>query len=509
MTYLKKNFLIILTLILAALTRFYRIGDYMVFLGDEGRDMLVAKHMLEGDLTLLGPRASAGDFFLGPIYYYFITPFLWLFNYDPVGPAIFVAIVGIATVYLVYWTGTKFFGKEAGLFAAALYAVAPVVVRYSMSSWNPNVVPFFTLLTIIFLYFSIKKRSLIYAGVVGLLLGVLMQLHYLSTFIAVIVAAAVLIGNIYTFSFKSFANWIKTSIIQYLLIFSGFLVTFSPFIAFEIRHGFPNIRSIFSFIFSSEQNSNLGERPTFISIVVDVFHRVFTNVFVYVSEDSSWNSVIENGLYVVIFILAASSVFILKNNKNKLFMLLLSLWLVLGIVLFGFYKKPLYEYYFGFLFPVPFLMIGATLQYLFNKNMPRKLLAIGLFAIFMIVNISQLHVWHEPNRQKVQMQNIAEFVLSKTNNEPFNFALLAEGNSDHAYRYFFEVNEQPPVTIENEDNDPERETVTNQLLVVCEQKCDPIGHPLWEIAGFGLAEVEGEWDVSVVKVYKLIHTDSS
>src|SRR5437016_1790147 len=97
--------LILLILILAAFLRIYRISDYMTFLGDEGRDVLVAKEILHGHFTLLGPRSSAGDFFMGPAYYYFITPFLWLFNYDPVGPAIMVALFGVATVYLIYIVG--------------------------------------------------------------------------------------------------------------------------------------------------------------------------------------------------------------------------------------------------------------------------------------------------------------------------------------------------------------------------------------------------------------------
>lgn len=61
--------LLLLILFVAAFFRIYRISDYMTFLGDEGRDAIVAKNILHGNFTLLGPRASAGDFFLGPIYY--------------------------------------------------------------------------------------------------------------------------------------------------------------------------------------------------------------------------------------------------------------------------------------------------------------------------------------------------------------------------------------------------------------------------------------------------------
>lgn len=138
-----STFLLLLILVLAAFMRLYLISDYMTFLGDEGRDVIVARDILHGHLTLLGPRASAGDFFTGPIYYYMMAPFLFLFNYDPVGPAVMVALVSVATVWLIYLAGKEFFDRKTGLIAAALYAVSPLVITYSHSSWNPNVVPFF------------------------------------------------------------------------------------------------------------------------------------------------------------------------------------------------------------------------------------------------------------------------------------------------------------------------------------------------------------------------------
>src|SRR5258708_39491937 len=90
-----SSILLILVLLLAAFMRLFRISDYMTFLGDEGRDALVALGILQGHFTLLGPRASAGDFFTGPFYYYLMAPFLWLFHFDPVGPAVMVALFGI------------------------------------------------------------------------------------------------------------------------------------------------------------------------------------------------------------------------------------------------------------------------------------------------------------------------------------------------------------------------------------------------------------------------------
>src|ERR1035437_2190945 len=153
------NVLAIFVVLIAAFLRLYRIQDYMTFLGDEGRDVLVVYNILHGHLTLLGPTSSVGGFFLGPIYYYFMTPFLWLFNYDPVGPAVMVALFGIATVALIYKVGSEFFGKTAALIAAFLYSISPLVISYSRSSWNPNLMPFFSLLTLYTLYKAVDKNK--------------------------------------------------------------------------------------------------------------------------------------------------------------------------------------------------------------------------------------------------------------------------------------------------------------------------------------------------------------
>ena len=161
----------------------------MTFLGDEGRDVLIVKRMItEGKWTLLGPTASVGGFFMGPIYYYFMVPFLWLWNFNPVGPAIMVALFGIATIFLVYYVGKRMFGKEVGVVASGLYAVSPLIISYSRSSWNPNVVPFFGILLFFFLWDVVVNNHWKRLFWIGIILGMGLQLHYTFLFLMAVVA---------------------------------------------------------------------------------------------------------------------------------------------------------------------------------------------------------------------------------------------------------------------------------------------------------------------------------
>ncbi len=507
---MKKNLpliFLILIILLAAFLRLYRISDYMTFLGDEGRDVLVVKEMLAGNLTLLGPRSSAGDFFMGPAYYYLMTPFLWLFKLDPVGPAVMVALFGIATVFLIYFVGKKFFDEKAGLFAAALYAVSPVVINYSHSSWNPNVLPFFSLLFIYMLYKAIvSKNSWKYFVFSGFLLGIALQLHYLSLFLGVIAAFYIFFGQWY----KSKKIHIATTVKGYVQLLAGFIIGFSPFIAFEARHEFLNTKAILTFIFGGTVQTGHESHMTFFQIISDVFFRIFAKlVFFFPSPDryNLFQPFTLNVFGLAILILAAASVIYIFCMKNKLAKLGVIFWLFLGVLLFGFYKQSIFDYHFAFLFPLPFLLIGNVFSELqTKKNVWIKLSAFVLFAAAFLYSFYGMPFRYEPNRQKDQVRKISEFVLSQAHDKPFNFALITGGNSDHGYRYYFDILGHKPVVIQNDVNDPERKTVTDQLLIVCEDtNCHPVGHGLWEVSGFGRAEVAGVWDVSVVKVYRLVH----
>lgn len=506
--------ILILILSIASFVRLYRIMDYITFLGDEGRDVMVVYKILHGDFTLLGPTASVGGFFLGPIYYYFMAPFLWLFNYNPVGPAIMVAIFGVATVWLIYKIGKEFFGASVGLMAAGLYAISPLVIIYSRSSWNPNLVPFFSLLTLYVVYKSVKNNSVKLFILAGILFGILMQLHYLAIFLGVIIGIYILL-----FKFTFSRNDILPAIFkQYFYFLLGFIIGWSPFLLFEIRHEFLNVISIFNFIVRS---GDTGGGNHFFETISNVFFRIFARLVANFPTPEKVDLISKFNINLwknMSLFLGIAGTFVLtwkcinsyrKHSVDFAKFSLLLIWLLIGVGLFGFYKKSIYDYYFGFMFPLPFLIVGILLKSLWGNKIG-KVLSVLILLILIWLNTIMPPYKASANRQLNQAEEISRFVIDKTDNKPFNFALITGGNSDHAYRYFFTIWGSEPEVIETFENDPERKTVTDQLLVVCEEVvCEPEGNAIWEIAGFGKAEIVDKWDISVVKVYKLKHSSSN
>ncbi len=514
MSFLSKHIhtvLLCAILLIGAVLRLYMIGPYQIFLGDEGRDVLVAYGILHGKLTLLGPTASVGGFFFGPIYYYMIAPFLWLAHYDPVGPAAMVALFATATIYLLYRVVKDIFSPAVGLVAAFLYATSSLLVTFSRSSWNPHVVPFFVLLTVLSLFSYIKKENKKWILLAGFFYGITFELHFVTLFFAAAVIA--FIG--YILWTRPLMAWIKKLIVAYLVFGAGFAVGISPIIAFELRHQFVNTRNIITFMFHSK---DAGSGAQMIPTIVDVFTRIFTRGVLAFPEPvefahyAQWQLAVWNWSGIILGCAAVGLFLFLlvdvrkKNRETFLKYLFVALWLAFGVVGFGFYKKNIYEYYFEFLFPVSIMLSAGLFVYLWHVNRMLRLFIPCVIVGILVLNIFQLPFRYPPNNQVSQTKVIAQEVLNETNGKPYNFALITGGNSDYAYRYYLTIWGHPPVTIDNSIVDPERRTVTDQLLIVCESvPCSPLGYSLWEVAGFGRADIVSKTHLSVVDIYKLKH----
>jgi len=301
----------------------------------------------------------------------------------------------------------------------------------------------------------------------------------------------------------------------------GFLIGFAPFLAFEVRHGFTNTRAIFEFIFFGKDTG--FQQSHFFQNVGDVYFRLFGRLILRIPDPgvlgnmshiirNTWNGITLGVALIcgVVLLLRLKYLWFKKNSNEIESYILFLLWLIIPLILFGVYKKNIYDYYFGLFFPLPFFLLAIVIDQLMRvKKIGVIFGGIIIFAIAFF-NWQGRPFIYQPNNQLGQVQLIDRAVLAQTNNKPFNFALITGGNSDHAYRYFFEIWARPSVTIEYPGVDPQRKTITDQLMVVCEDtSCQPLGNSLWEVAGFGRAEIAGEWDVSVVKVYKLVHYQES
>jgi len=499
-------------LLMAALLRLYRIDEYMTFLGDEGRDAIIVRRLLvDFDLILIGPGTSIGNMYLGPLYYYMMAPALLFANFSPVGPAVMIAVLGVVTVGMVWFVGRMWFGKFAGLIACLLYALSPVIILYNRSSWNPNIMPFFSLLYVYSVWQMWRNQNWKWIPVITVSLSFALQSHYLALLLVPLAAIFWLISLLRIFNDKyNLKKFIKFSLLGVLIL----VFLMSPLVLFDFRHGWRNAQSMGKFFL--ERQTTVSARPwNALPEMLPEGSEAFGRLV------SGYNLNIGMALFIILSVTTLLLLVIrLKSlglskflgirkgaDSNTHALLILTIWIGSAIGGLALYKQEIYDHYYGFFFTAPFILLGGLLWMLRKKTkILGTLFGLTVTLLLSILMIQSSPLTSSPSRQLQRSSVVAHKILQEANGQKFNLAVIAERNYEGAYQYFLEKDGDGFVGI-----DPQRaaETVADQLFVVCElteEKCDPTHNPKAEVANFGWSEIEQTWHLEGVVVYKLVHS---
>lgn len=492
----KKTLILLGILICSLFLRLYKISDYMTFLGDEGRDALVWLRMVRNHkFTLIGPQTSIGNMYLGPLYYYLMLPFYFVLGTE--GPSIGVALFGVGTTFLLWYCGKEWFSQMAGLLAALLYAISPVAIVYSRSSWNPNIMPFFSLLTVWGVWQFWERKKFFWLVLIGILLSFVIQSHYLGLLLVPYV------GIFWFFKLIELKknnpkNLKKFIYFSFFSILCFLILTILPLVWFDLRHNFLNLKAFWKFFSERQTTVNLKIYKA-IPNLWPLWKMGITRLIV------GKNEILGKWLAIIFIILLGEEILTKKKAifKDKSLILIL-VWLGIGLGGMGLYKQHIYDHYFGFLFSAFFLLTGRILLILFDRRPPIRYLGIGLGGVILVLNLVENPFRYSPNYQMAKVQEIDKKIIKEAQDKPYNFALISKQNYEAGYEYFLELWGKPPLKI-----DPQKffQTVADQLFVVCEDPiCEPTTNPKAEIANFGWSKIEQEWEFPWgVKLFKLVH----
>ncbi len=487
---LKQNkgaFIMLLAILtLASFLRFYKLDEYMIFLGDEGRDAIIVKNMwVERHFPLIGPPTSVGNIYLGPLYYYMMFVPMALTGFNPVSATVMVALIGVLTVVFVYYLGKVWFGKTAGLIASFLYAISPVTINYSKFSWNPNPLPLFALIAIFGLYRLHKGGNFNWLIFTGASLAAALQMHYLALILIPVSAFLYVFEVVKRVRAKmGMKNLISGTVFGIIT----FLIIMSPLVWFDLRHNFLNYRAITTLF--TEDGTLKSDLVTNVSKIP----AIYTNNLIgrYMAGENLYTSIL---LGIVII-----SALVFKGWPR----LALGVWLVIGLFGISFYQQNIYDHYLGFLNPVPFLLLGSLFEVKFINKDIKNGFRVGLLILIVsltFLNLQKSPLNYPPNNQLQRTQDVAKFIIEKSGNQDFNFALLAKSNYDSAYQFLLDQYSHKPKQVPID--------ITKQLFVVCEDlPCEPTHSAKYEVAGFGWSKIEWTEDVYGVRVYKLVHNPS-
>ncbi len=466
--------------------RLYKIDGYMEFLGDQGRDVYIIRDLFKnGNLFFIGPQTSIGNMYLGPWFYYLIAPALLLANFNPIGPAIFIAIINIATIALIYYVCQKWFNRSVGLISAFLFSISPVVIKYSNFIWNPNIMPFFSLLFIYFFFeavFHHKYKNFLFAS---LSFVMVINSHYIGLALLPFPGLCWLVILIKLIYSKS--KHLKPFLTNTFLAGIIFAASLIPQILFDIKHNGQNIKALISFFTYRETTVNIKPYKAIPELPL-IFNQINTDL---ISGRNIQMGIIVSSIFALLIIL-----FLFRDKKNKTKFWVILGWYLFGLIALALYKQHIYAHYFAFLFPVVFILIAV----LINRF---KIIGVPLLFLISYLSITNTHLKTPPSYQLNHSKNIALAINEHLSNSDgkYNISMLASYNDFRALapRYF--INQ---TNLLSQELYQEADT----LFVILDDPRkwpDGVNSDIWEINVFESKKIDQEFNsVDGTKIIKLI-----
>ncbi|MFC1687797.1 phospholipid carrier-dependent glycosyltransferase [Patescibacteria group bacterium] len=436
MTQRNKLILILLTFVaVGAFFRLWYLEPGLHFAADEVRDLTLIQESWEsGSIPLLGPELRGTGLHYGPFFYHLLTLPYVVTDFSPVAGALVVAIIAILTILLVYAVGKMYFSPLAGLIAAGLYSIAPLVIHHSRWAWNPNPLPFFVLLVLIGIGILrrtqnafIQRLSIL---LIAISLGISIQLHLSAL---VLFALVVVAWPLFKLPRPKWSD--------ILLGIGVIVILLLPLALFEMTEG-----------------GNIAKTETLTEVYGDtsLFERLFSDVPV--MWFGAFGDLVIPGLPVIIsaalFIMLVGLFLFLKvapkDEKNKPLKIFFISWLIILFVGLTF-SEVLVRYYFIGFFPWPFLVLGAVIASM--KKHFRPFLIVLIITVFVLFAGIRLGTYFTNIKQggadeylvtQETMHKVTDYILSASNGRPYTLEVIRRYEYGSAYEFFLHKTENHP-----------------------------------------------------------------
>jgi len=413
-------FLLALILALSAFFRLYKLNIILGFWYDQGRDALVIWDFIHnGKLFLIGPVTGIEGIYLGPFFYWLMVPFYFLGGGNPVFPAAFFSVLTILAIFLIFWLAKEIYGYPVALLSAFLYGFSLPLVIFSRWMANPNPLPFFALVTLIFLWRFIDKKdnkSLIGAS---FFLGLCLQCEAAS---AIFFLPATLIIILWQKRVLSKLNILFFS-------FIAFFVTLLPQIFFDLRHQ-GILRSAFKTFLIGDKSFNFS-----------LFETVKVRFILYF--DTFFGKLLPQNFFKLA--LLAFFFLTLYFFRKQIFQKggkLLAIWLASPLFFFLFYQGNhgyVWDYYFTGVIPAFIILFSSGIFFLTRKVSFSKVIIGAFLILFATINLKGLADYYKAGlgiSLSSQLKAI-DWVYQDARGKDFNTDVYVPPQIPYAYTYLF------------------------------------------------------------------------
>lgn len=344
--------------------RFYDIENRNLFGFDQVDNAWAAKNIIvDNKFPLVGaPVKQNTGFYLGPAYYYLITPFYWLFNLDPIASGIFAGITSIFTFFTIFFIIKKLFSIDVALIAIFIHTVSLFIVNADRVQWNVN---FITPISLIIFYclYRVLNGGLKYILYLALALGFSFSIHFTAIFFI----------PIFLCTLPFFPKNIR--VIKYVLFsIPLFLIWFIP-------------------TFISEVSSKAASSKSLISYLDTYYHGLHARRVLQLLPDAfiEFEQVLGRMFKPLQYIVLPIFIFLYLRpiGREKLILCyLVLLWIIIPWIAFSTYSGEISNYYFSVTRPIAIIALSfITWKLLQCRFLVLKLLVILFWVYYAIVSI--------------------------------------------------------------------------------------------------------------------------
>ncbi|KKQ42236.1 MAG: glycosyl transferase family 2 [Microgenomates group bacterium GW2011_GWC1_37_8] len=216
---------LLISLLLAAYLRFWNMEKFLNFGGDIGYYFLQARDfILSGKVPLVSIPTSVPILRQGAIWLWILSPFLKLFNFDPIAGALLAGVFGLLSIIALFFVLSSWFSKRIALIAVLLASTSLYLIIHDRMPFQTTPIFLATIVLAHFFRKAVKGKSIYYL-LTGAMLSVLYQLE-LAAFILFLIVGMMLV--IYRKNI---------SIQKILFLIAGVFIGLLPFIIYDYRQG--------------------------------------------------------------------------------------------------------------------------------------------------------------------------------------------------------------------------------------------------------------------------------
>lgn len=413
--YLSKYFsskitlvIIIVLLIVQIFTRFSYPDTKSDFSWDQIDNAWAAKNIIyDHKFPLVGMQAKGNTgFYIGPYYYYLITPFYVATDLDPYASIIIAGFTSIVMFFLTYLLVKSMLGEKIALFATFIEVFSFYVIGLDRTQWPVNLIAPVSLV-IFYCLFKIMSGRVKYILLLIAAFGFSLHVHFTSIFYVPLILLCL----------PFFPR--KKQTLKYTL-------TSIPILIFFV------VPIIIATLGSSSSNIATYLGSSYLGIHLRRLLQISHDGFIEFEGIIGLRFIKEIGILLFPTFLLIS--FVRLYRTSKVYIVYLSLiWVILPWFFFATYSGEISNYYFSITRPVVFISLAYLLCILYEyKKTLGKVSVFVILLLYVYINTKQffefkargLKYYREKVDEKIKSGQVIEF--SQGNPESYLYFIKKE-----------------------------------------------------------------------------------